>query len=103
MESHEKWSRTRVTRADVNAYPSSILWHPCCTQTHPTATADNKAGKKKNFCFFMFFFPSGFRGTAGSAHETHTQQLQLTQLSSTNDSVGGLPVDHHLRVLLKRP
>ena len=38
-----------------------------------------------------------------SALETHNQYPLLTQLCSTNDSVGWLPVDHHLLVLLQRP
>ena len=38
-----------------------------------------------------------------SAHETHNQYPLLTQSCSTNDSVGWLPVEHHLLVLLQRP
>ena len=37
-----------------------------------------------------------------SAHETHNQYPLLTQECSTNDSVGWLPVDYHLLVLLQR-
>ena len=37
------------------------------------------------------------------AHETHNQYPLLTQSCSTNDSVGWLPVGHHLLVLLQRP
>ena len=38
-----------------------------------------------------------------SAHEIHSQSPLLTQSCSTNDSVGWLPVDHHLLVMLQRP
>ena len=39
-----------------------------------------------------------------SANEAHNNQYPLlTQSYSTNDSVGWLPVDHHLLVLLQRP
>ena len=50
----------------------------------------------------MFFpRPSGFSGTAALGPcDTHNQHPLLTQFCSTIDSVGWLPVDHHLLVLL---
>ena len=38
-----------------------------------------------------------------SAHEAHNEYPRLTQSCFTNDSVGGLPVGHHLLVLLQSP
>ena len=49
-------------------------------------------------------FLSGFRGIATfGPWDTHNQYPLLTQFCSTNDSVGWLPVDHHILVLLERP
>ena len=53
---------------------------------------------------FRCFFPSGLRGTAACGPwDTYNQYPLLIQFCSTNDSVGWLPVDHHLLVLLQRP
>ena len=47
MESPDERSRTRLTRAHVDACPSCTLWHAYCTHTDSTGTGDNKAGKKE--------------------------------------------------------
>ena len=52
------------------------------------------------------FFPAWIPwDTCFLAHERHITSTYtlLTQSCSTNDSVGWLPVDHHLLVLLQRP
>ena len=55
-------------------------------------------------CWFFVVFPRlDSVGQLLSAHETHNQYPLLTQFGSTNDSVGWLPADHHLLVLLQRP
>ena len=55
-------------------------------------------------CWFFVVFPRPDSvGQLLSAHETHNQYPLLTQFGSTNDSVGWLPADHHLLVLLQRP
>ena len=51
----------------------------------------------------LFFFRLGSVGQLLSTHETHSQYPLLTLSCSTNDSVGCLPVDHHLLVLVQRP
>ena len=61
-------------------------------------------------CFFTLIvvFSSVFSrldsvGQLLSAHEIHNQQsVLITKFCSTNDSIGWLPVDHHLLVLLQR-
>ena len=58
------------------------------------------------FCQLLIFVFVSLLDSIGqllSAHETHIQYPLLTQFCSTNDSVGWLPVDHHLVVLLQRP
>ena len=56
----------------------------------------------RQLLFFRFF--SEFRRTAAFGPiDAHNQYPLLTRFCSTNDSVGWLPVDHHLLVLLQRP
>ena len=57
---------------------------------------------RKGACF-SFFFRLDSLGQLISAHETHNQYALLTQSYSTNDSVGWLPVKHHLLVLPQHP
>ena len=57
-----------------------------------------------NYCWFCVVFPRlDFVGQLLSDQETHNQYSLLAQSCFTNDSVGWLPVDHHLLVLLQRP
>ena len=53
--------------------------------------------------FPLVFFRLDSVGQLLSAHETHNQYPLLAQFCSTNDSIGWLPVGHHLFVLLRRP
>ena len=47
MESRDERSRTRLTRAHVDACPSSTLWQTYCMLTDPTKKEDIKESKRE--------------------------------------------------------
>ena len=53
MESPDERSRTRLTRAHVDACPSCTLWHAYCTHTDRSGTGDNKGGKKEEVALLV--------------------------------------------------
>ena len=75
----------------------------CCSVPKRACTHYADVNFNDNCWFFVGFSRLDSVGQLLSAHETHSQYPLLTQSCSTNDSVGWLPVGHHLFVLLQRP
>ena len=84
--------------------PDNCVGRPmCCSAPKRACTHYPDVKFNVNCLFFVVFSRLDSVGQLHSAHETHRQYSLLTQSCSTNDSVGWLPVGHHLLVLLQRP
>ena len=85
--------------------PDNYVGRPmCCPVLKGACMCIRSSPFLRSFVGFpLVFFRLDSVGQLLSAHETHNQYPLLTQSFSTNDSVGWVPVGHHLLVLLQHP